>query len=60
MITLSRKYQVHVSPYRGWRISINEHAIHGNILAAGNHVISGMDKIHSEINRVALDNPSVV
>ena len=59
MLALCRKYQVHVCAHRGRRIRIYEHAIHGNISAAGNHVIPGMDEIHSEVHRETPDNTPV-
>ena len=50
-MVLNRKYKIHMSTNGRRRICIDEHTIHGDILAAGNHVIPGMDIIYSEINR---------
>ena len=59
MFVLGGKYEIHMRPHRGRGTCIDEHSIHGNILAAGNHVIAGMDEIHSEIYWKALNKPSV-
>jgi hypothetical protein len=48
-----------VRTYWGGRFCADEHAIHGNILAAGNQVVPGMDKIHPEVHWDTLDNSSV-
>jgi hypothetical protein len=60
MVPFRGKEQIDVGANRCWRICIDKHAIHGNILAAGNHIVAGMDEINSEVNRVTLNNTSVI
>ena len=55
----SRKNKIYMGTDRSRRVCVDEHAIHGNISAAGNHVITGMNKIYSEINRGTSNKTSV-
>jgi hypothetical protein len=53
------KYHLDVRAYRGRGLRIDKHAVHGNVPAAGNQVVTRMDEIHPEVNRKTLDYPSV-
>jgi hypothetical protein len=59
MMALNRKNDIDMGPDRGRRLRTDEHTIHGDILAAGNHVVPGMDEIYSEIYRETLNNSSI-